>query len=85
MIELGISLLYLLGVVVVLFAVGGIIYSLRQPAPVMLARLINFVLVGLGGIFQFVLAAVLAAYLDLLSDTKRTADSVDRLPKTAKR
>jgi hypothetical protein len=78
MIELGITLLYVLGVLVILFAIGGMLFSFNQPKTVMLPLLINFVFVCLGGVFQLVLAAVLAAYLDLLSDTKRTADALER-------
>jgi hypothetical protein len=76
LIEMGIALLLVLGTVVLLFAVGGMVYSLRQHGNASLPLFVMFLFVGLAGVFQLVSAAILAAYLDLLSDAKRSADAV---------
>ena len=76
MIELGITLLYILGTLVLLFGGVGMIMSLREHGERGLPLFVMFLFVVLAGIFQFVIAAILAAYIDLLSDTKRTADAV---------
>lgn len=85
LIELGIMLLYILGTIVILFAFGGIIYSLNQTGNGGLPLFVTFFYIGLAGLFEFVLAAILAAYLDLLSDTKRAADALEQQGKSDER